>query len=118
MPGPRRIGEVVFDVHTLAYGFGSMLVGFQLLAFAVFTKVFAITEGLLPEDPRLNRFFDYIKLETGLIVGGIIRRSSEWRGSSSLCRPGPAQQLWPLRLRKACFASSCFLFPRLCSDRR
>ncbi len=71
LPGPRRIGDVVFDVHTLAYAFGSMLVGFQLLAFAVFTKVFAITEGLLPEDPRLNRMFDFIKLETGLIVGGL-----------------------------------------------
>lgn len=71
MPGPRRVGDIVFDVHTLAYGFGSILVGFQLLAFAVFTKVFAITEGLLPEDPRLNRMFDYIKLETGLMVGAV-----------------------------------------------
>ena len=71
LPGPRQIGDVVFDVHTLAYAFGSMLVGFQLLAFAVFTKVFAITEGLLPEDPRLNRLFEYIRLETGLIVGGL-----------------------------------------------
>ena len=71
MPGPRRIGDVVFDVHTLAYGFASILVGFQLLAFAVFTKVFAITEGLLPEDPRLNRLFKYIKLETGLIIGAL-----------------------------------------------
>jgi glycosyltransferase involved in cell wall biosynthesis len=71
MPGPRRIGNVVFDVHTLAYGFGSILVGSQLLAFAVFTKVFAITEGLLPEDPRFNRLFDYIKLETGLMVGAL-----------------------------------------------
>jgi hypothetical protein len=48
------------------------MVGFQLLAFAVFTKVFAISEGLLPEDPRLNRFFEYITLETGLIVGGLL----------------------------------------------
>jgi len=71
MPGPRRVGDVVFDVHTLIYGFGSILVGFQLLAFAVFTKVFAITEGLLPEDPRLNRMFEHIKLETGLIAGVI-----------------------------------------------
>lgn len=69
LPGPRQIGGIVFDVHTLAYAFGSMLVGFQLLAFAVFTKVFAITEGLLPEDPRLNRLFEYVKLETGLLVG-------------------------------------------------
>lgn len=71
MPGPQRVGSVVFDFHTLAYGFGAILVGFQLLAFAVFTKVFAITEGLLPEDPRLNRMFEYIKLETGLLVGGL-----------------------------------------------
>ena len=71
MPGPQRIGAVVFDFHTLAYGFGAILVGFQLLAFAVFTKVFAITEGLLPEDPRLNRMFEYIKLETGLLFGAL-----------------------------------------------
>ena len=69
MPGPRRVGAIVFDFHTLAYGFGAILVGFQLLAFAVFTKVFAITEALLPEDPRLNRMFEYIKLETGLLAG-------------------------------------------------
>jgi glycosyltransferase involved in cell wall biosynthesis len=71
LPGPRRVGDVVFDVHTLEYGFGAILVGFQLLAFAVFTKVFAITEGLLPEDPRLNRLFGYVKLETGLVLGGL-----------------------------------------------
>ena len=71
MPGPRRIGSVGFDFHTLAYGFGAILVGFQLLAFAVFTKVFATLEGLLPEDPRLNRMFEYIKLETGLLAGAL-----------------------------------------------
>ena len=38
-------------IGALAYGFGAIVVGFQLLAFAVFTKVFAITEGLLPEIP-------------------------------------------------------------------
>jgi glycosyltransferase involved in cell wall biosynthesis len=70
--GPRQIAGVVFDVHTLLYAFGSMLVGFQLIAFAVFTKVFAITEGLLPDDPRLNLLFKYVKLETGLILGGLL----------------------------------------------
>jgi glycosyltransferase involved in cell wall biosynthesis len=72
LPSPRQIQGVVFDVHTLLYAFGSMLVGFQLIAFAVFTKVFAITEGLLPEDARLNRWFEYVKLETGLVVGGFL----------------------------------------------
>ena len=71
LPGPRRIGNVGFDFHMLAYGFGAILVGFQLLAFAVFTKVFATLEGLLPEDTRLNRMFEYIKLETGLLAGAL-----------------------------------------------
>jgi len=72
LPGPRVIDGIGFDVHTLLYAFVAVLLGFQLIAFAVFTKVFAISEGLLPEDPRLNRVFRYITLETGLIVGGFL----------------------------------------------
>jgi len=70
LPGPRVFHGIGFDVHTLLYAFVSVLLGFQLVSFAAFTKVFAITEGLLPEDPRLNRVFRWITLETGLLVGG------------------------------------------------
>ena len=69
LPGPRQVGGVVFDVHTLLYGLMAILLGFQFIAFATFTKVFAITEGLLPEDPRLNVAFRYITLETGIGIG-------------------------------------------------
>lgn len=72
LPGPRHIHGVTIDVHTLLYAFVAVLLGFQLVAFAVFTKVFAISEGLLPEDPRLNKAFRYITLETGLAVGGVL----------------------------------------------
>ena len=54
LPGRLVFRGIGFDVHTLLYAFVSMLLGFQLIAFATFTKVFAITEGLLPEDPRLT----------------------------------------------------------------
>jgi len=64
------MGNVVFDIHTLMYAAAAVLIGFQSVTFAVFTKVFAISEGLLPEDPRLNRLFRYVNLEVGLIVGG------------------------------------------------
>jgi hypothetical protein len=50
----------------------AVLLGFQLIAFAVFTKIFAVSEGLLPEDPRLNRLFEYITLETGLVAGVVL----------------------------------------------
>jgi glycosyltransferase involved in cell wall biosynthesis len=72
LPGRFVFRGIGFDVHTLLYAFVSVLLGFQLIAFATFTKVFAITEGLLPEDPRLTRAFRWITLETGLIVGGVL----------------------------------------------
>jgi glycosyltransferase involved in cell wall biosynthesis len=72
LPGPQVVHGVGFDVHTLLYAFVSVLMGFQLVAFAVFTKVFAISESLLPDDPRLNRAFRYIRLETGLVAGGLL----------------------------------------------
>jgi glycosyltransferase involved in cell wall biosynthesis len=72
LPGQQKVYGVVFDVHTLLYAFLLVLLGFQLAAFSVFTKVFAISEGLLPEDPRLNRAFRYITLETGLGTGGVL----------------------------------------------
>jgi glycosyltransferase involved in cell wall biosynthesis len=72
LPGPRRIGNVVFDVHTLLFAAMAILIGFQSVLFATFTKIFAISEGLLPEDPRLTRMFRYITLEVGLVVGFLL----------------------------------------------
>ena len=72
LPGPKTIGTVTFDVNTLLYGGLAIIIGFEAINFAVFTKVFAISEGLLPEDPRLNKVFHIIKLETGLIVGIVL----------------------------------------------
>ncbi len=72
LPGRFVFHGIGFDVHTLLYAFVAVLLGFQLIAFATFTKVFAITEGLLPEDPRLRRIFGWVTLETGLLVGGFL----------------------------------------------
>lgn len=87
LPGPRRIGGVELDIQTMLYAAMAAVIGFQAVIFALFTKVFVISEGLMPEDPRLNRMFDYITLETGLIVGlalllaglgGSVHAVSEW----------------------------------------
>lgn len=69
LPGPRKVGDVTFDIDTLLFGAMAILLGFQSLNFAAFSKIFAITEGLLPEDPRLSRVFRYVTLEAGLTVG-------------------------------------------------
>jgi hypothetical protein len=69
LPGPRTVAGVTLDVHTLLYAATAIIVGFQAVNFAVFTKIFAISEGLLPEDPRLDKLFRYINLEVGLVIG-------------------------------------------------
>ena len=72
LPGPRTVGHVTFDYNTLLFGAMAILIGFESINFAAFTKLFAISERLLPEDPRLNKAFRYIKLETGLMVGAAL----------------------------------------------
>ncbi len=69
LPAPRVVGRVTLDVHTLVYASAFVLLGFQAIAFALFTKIFAISEGLLPPDPALDKLFRYITLEIGLAVG-------------------------------------------------
>jgi glycosyltransferase involved in cell wall biosynthesis len=67
--GPQIIEGISFDVHTLVYSALAIMLGYQSVIFAFFTKLFAITEGLLPEDPRVTRLFKYVSLESGLIAG-------------------------------------------------
>jgi glycosyltransferase involved in cell wall biosynthesis len=70
--GPLKIGGVVFDVDTLLFAAMAILIGFQSVVFAMFTKVFAISEGLLPEDSRLSRVSRYVTLESGLLAGALL----------------------------------------------
>jgi hypothetical protein len=69
LPGPRRFGGVVLDVHTLLYAALAIVVGFQAVVFAICTKVFTISLGLLPEDQRMAKVFQVVTLETGLATG-------------------------------------------------
>ena len=69
LPRARTVGGVTFDVHTLVYAAVFVLLGFQAIAFACFTKIFAISEGLLPPDAALDKLFRYVTLEVGLAVG-------------------------------------------------
>jgi glycosyltransferase involved in cell wall biosynthesis len=70
--GPRVVDGITLDVHTFLYTAIAIVIGYQTVIFAIFTKVFAITEGLLPEDPRLKTLFRYIKLETGILAGALL----------------------------------------------
>lgn len=67
LPGLTLAG-VTFDAHTLLFGSVAILCGYQAILFAIFTKTFAISEGLMPPDPRMDRFYRIMNLERGLIL--------------------------------------------------
>jgi glycosyltransferase involved in cell wall biosynthesis len=69
--GPLNVGNVTFDTNTLLVCAAMILVGFQALFFAVFTKAFAVRFGVLPPDNRITAILDSHTVEIG-IVGGIL----------------------------------------------
>jgi len=70
--GPLRIGAVRLDIHTLLIAGFLSLLGYQLVLFAVFTKMFAIREGFHPPHPALQTLLRYITLEVGLLAGALM----------------------------------------------
>jgi hypothetical protein len=71
--GPRAVGGVTFDLNTLLMAACGSLLGFQLLVFAVFTKIFAIAEGLHPPRTHLyKRVFRGLTLEKGVVAGVVL----------------------------------------------
>ena len=101
LPGPQEVAGVSFDVHTLLYAALAGFIGYQSVAFAFFTKIFAINEGLLPRDPRFEKLFRIFTLESGLLVGitlmaagfaGSLWAVSDW-GARSFSELEPTEML-------------------------
>ena len=84
LQGPLHLGHLEFGINTLVYMASLVMLGFQATLFWVFTKVFAITEGLLPPDANLERFFQAFTLEVGLVVGFVIMACGIFGGFESL----------------------------------
>jgi hypothetical protein len=72
LPEQRTIGSVTFDVSTLLFAAFALIVGLQTVIFFVGAKLFAVTEGLLPEDARFARFVRSLRLERGLVIGALM----------------------------------------------
>jgi glycosyltransferase involved in cell wall biosynthesis len=68
LPG-LAIQGIRFDAHTLLFASLFLLCGYQSIVFAILTKIFAVREGLMPEDPSYAAFFRAATLERGLALG-------------------------------------------------
>jgi glycosyltransferase involved in cell wall biosynthesis len=67
LPGVR-IGPAHLGAHTLLFASLFILCGYQTVLFALFSKTFAVSQGLQPQDPHLSSFFRIINLERGLVM--------------------------------------------------
>lgn len=72
MPGRRYIGHVSLDIHTLLFAMMFALLGMQIISIGLFAKVFAYSERFNPQQAVLERWLKRVKLEHGLIVGGLL----------------------------------------------
>jgi glycosyltransferase involved in cell wall biosynthesis len=70
--GERHIGNLNFDVDTLAYSLGMMLIGTQAVIFAISAKLFGTREGFLPASATFEKGIEKISVETGLIAGVLL----------------------------------------------
>ena len=84
LPGVTIRGATL-DAHTLLFSSLALICGYQSILFAVFAKIFAISERLLPEDSRMTRLFSIVTLERGalagvaaMVVGVILLGSAVW----------------------------------------
>lgn len=72
LPGPLRIGSVIFDVHTLLFGMAAILVGTQMSLFFLLVKRFAANEHLLPSGPRFEAYRRFASLERSTLAGAAL----------------------------------------------
>ena len=70
MVGPGQIWPPALQMQALLASGFLCLVGYQLVVFAVFTKIFAVLQGLHPPNRSLNGLLRRITLEDG-IQGGV-----------------------------------------------
>ncbi len=103
VPGPLTIGSVSFDVDTLVGASAMVVIGFQAVQFALFTKIYASAEGFLPQDRWAKRVLRVWSLERGLVVGALLGLAglvgalvsiSEWK----VAKFGPLDPTHSLRL--------------------
>lgn len=68
LPGDLHVGGINLGVNTLVYCAIMLSIGYQLVTFAVFTKVYAVSAGFIPRNQRFERLSKSASLETGVLA--------------------------------------------------
>ena len=70
--GPVGTDGFAFDVNSLVLASAMVTIGFQSFSLGLLTKLYAVSEGFLPDDPVTARLRGWWSLEKGLVIGGVL----------------------------------------------
>jgi glycosyltransferase involved in cell wall biosynthesis len=70
--GPQHIGRVLLDTRAQLFGVLLAVLGFQIASIGLFARVFSYSEPFHTRARTLERALKSVKLEHGLMVGGLL----------------------------------------------
>jgi glycosyltransferase involved in cell wall biosynthesis len=70
--GPIVVDGVGFDIHTMLYAAGAIILGIQLLLFSLMARTVGVLKNLLPMTRSLAAFLRAFTLERGILTGTIL----------------------------------------------
>ncbi len=81
---PVTVGTVTFDIHTLLYMAGFIIIGLQILFFMLLTDTYASRSGLPIVSAHQKKALDRITMEKCALAGLILLTAGIWLSVSSL----------------------------------
>ncbi len=72
LPGSLRLGSVTLGVHTLLFAAAGVIIGAQLMSFAVVARLFGVRERLWPTSPRIELARKWFTIDRTCVAGAIM----------------------------------------------
>lgn len=70
--GPRTLGPMGLDVHSMLYFSAAVMMGAQLVHFALLVKWIAVVAGIVREPSWVTQARNHTSVEFGLVIGGLV----------------------------------------------
>lgn len=71
LPGPRSVGGVTFDVHSLLFCGAAVVIGYQAVIFGIAAKFLATSAGLHPPNAKFEKQIGDVPMEL-VVIGGFL----------------------------------------------
>ena len=71
LPGSVHLGSVTLGVHTLLFAAAGVIIGAQLMSFAVVARLFGVREKLWPSSPRIELARRWFSIDRTCIAGAV-----------------------------------------------